>query len=104
MPWTRRGSSVRLTFCPIYFARNDMSLSSEIQPRRNEEREGFFFSFFACFVFFVSWWLIFIVSGRRSLPNERPLLSSVSFGRLGAHLVRRVFHGVDEVLITGAAA
>src|SRR5262245_39714143 len=57
MPWTSRGSSVRLTFCPIYFARNDMLF----------------------------------------------LLSSVRLGRLSAHLVRRVFHGVDDVLIAGAA-
>src|SRR5262249_37271273 len=37
-------------------------VSSENQPRRNEEHEGFFCSLF---VSFVSSWLIFILSGRR---------------------------------------
>ena len=32
------------------------------------------------------------------------LLSSVCLSRLSAHLIRRVFHGVDDVLVTGAAA
>src|SRR5262245_65776294 len=60
MPWIRRGSSVRLTFCPIYFARKDM----------------------------------------------RRLLSSLSYGGfrgLSVDLVRRVFHGVNDVLVAGAA-
>src|SRR5687767_9986395 len=32
------------------------------------------------------------------------LLLSVRLSRLSAHLIRRVFHGVDDVLVTGAAA
>jgi hypothetical protein len=40
---------------------------AENQPRRNEEHEDFFSS---SFVLFVSSWLIFILSGRRSLRHE----------------------------------
>src|SRR2546428_5344583 len=45
-----------------FFAPFVIFAPAENQPRRNEEREGFFCSFFALFV---SSWLIFIVSGRR---------------------------------------
>src|SRR2546426_7998489 len=55
--------------------------SSENQPRRNEEHEDFFLFFF---VPFVSSWLIFIVSGRRSLRHEQLLLCKIE----GDHFVK----------------
>src|SRR5262245_52377257 len=69
----------RLETCPTLFHRfsrvaRDMNDSSENQPRRNEECEGIFCSFF---VSFVSSWLIFIVSGSR-LPRHERLLGKSS--------------------------